>query len=236
MQLGGALVSMPDAIKVASTIDALCKASESWQIHGSAQGFDGGGAQGFLLALTDRLPMLPIHGADGSVYLERYTLADLSNHGHVYINRFLRPDEDLELHGHPWAAMSFVLLGSFREERRTGAPPTYGVTTIEHHAGEAYIIADDDYHRVELITQEVWTLFVTGPHLHSWAFWDRTSGRYTPQREFIESKGLIPYDGFSTPHDKAQRCLALADRLPPGDPGADRLRTHARDLIQGAST
>ena len=187
-----------------------------------------------LTRVAATLPKEVIVGKDGP-YLERYDVGTTSDNGAVRLHRFLRSDEDAELHSHPWAADSLVLLGSMREERRHGTHDTgYEVQIRELHAGDCYAISADTYHRVDLITPEVWTLFCTGPHVRSWAFWNRKTGHHTPWREFIEAKGLWPEADPLTPHDKAMRCITLADLLSPDDPEAARLRAHADTLLRGA--
>lgn len=189
-----------------------------------------------LTAVAASLPKDVIVGKDGP-YLERYAVGTRSDGGRIRLHRFLRSDEDAELHCHPWdESSSLVLLGSMREERRYGAHNTgYEVQSRELHAGDCYGISADTFHRVDLITPEVWTLFCTGPHIQSWAFWNRGTGHHTPWREFLEAKGLWPEANPLTPHDKAIRSSALADLLHPDDPEATRLRAHADELLRGAS-
>ena len=157
-----------------------------------------------LLALAARLPCRIIEGADGSIYLERYTLAELDGGGHLYLHRFRRGDEDRELHNHPWHGESRILWGSYREERLVDARPlispageaTITGRVIEHvyRPGSTSTLTPETYHRIDLITAEVWTLFVTGPAVQSWGFWSRTTGLVTPWRDFIRAKGQTPYE------------------------------------------
>lgn len=194
------------------------------------------GIRSILTTLASRLVCKTISGPDGSVYLERYYLADSKEHGRVYLHHFLRGDMDRELHGHPFTSDSYVLLGSLREERRGEMRPdgTYPIVVIERHAGDTYQIGADTWHRLDLITPEAWTLFVTGPKIQTWAFWSRDTGDYTPWRKFI---GLRDDPNFTMPTaDEAHYCLAVAEQLPEGDPGRDRLRAQAANLMRGEST
>lgn len=143
-----------------------------------------------LHAIADAHPGRMIVGRDGSTYLERYTLADLPDGGHVFLHRFLRSDEDRELHNHPWPGESRILLGSYREERRIDDR----VVARIYRAGNTNTLAPDTFHRIELLSSEVWTLFTTGPRVQSWGFWDRETKAFTPWREFIRNKGLVPYE------------------------------------------
>jgi hypothetical protein len=109
----------------------------------------------------------------------------------VYLHKFHRGDDDQELHGHPWKwAVSFVLSGGYREERRI--PGTDKVTVRLLPAGSVNLIFDDDYHRVDLLDDEAWTLFIVGPKVGSWCFWNRHTGETTPWRTFIQRKRSQP--------------------------------------------
>ncbi len=101
----------------------------------------------------------------------------------VFLHRFHRSDADPELHNHPWRwGVSLILAGGYIEERREGLD----VVTREFEPGSVNLLFDSTFHRVELHRGEAWSLFVAGPRAQSWGFWDRSSGLYTPWREFIE--------------------------------------------------
>ncbi len=167
-----------------------------------------------------------------SPYLSRYYLIgkrpsddDLDEHGNlredarerprrhliprVFLHRFHRSDADGELHSHPWAwAVAIVLSGGYSEERRV--PPMnmsdWGVErTVVRRTfgpGSVNVIRADDYHRVDLLEDESWSLFISGPKLADWFFWDRETGDTTPWREFLEMRqrdpgtypGAFPWD------------------------------------------
>ena len=139
--------------------------------------------------LARTLPCRPIRGADGSVYLYRFTLAALTEGGgYIYLHRFMRSDEDEELHNHPWSGTSLILAGGYREERRAG----HVVMARECRRGDVNPIEPDTFHRVDLLEEDCWTLFVVGPVVQSWGFWHRSTGVFTKWREFIAAKGLVP--------------------------------------------
>jgi hypothetical protein len=135
--------------------------------------------------LAPRLYRHDIHGT-GGLYLSRYTLARLGV-VRVYLNHIHRPDEDDELHNHPWRwALSWILSGGYREERRDGND----VETIDLSAGQFNVILADTFHRIDRVTAPCWTLFVVGERIQDWGFWHRTTGVFTPWRDFIAAKGL----------------------------------------------
>lgn len=140
-----------------------------------------------------RLPMRAITGIDGSTFLERYVLLTRGpKRGNVYLHRFLRGDEDRELHNHPWYGLSLILVGGYREERRCWTPEGERVETRDVRPGALNFISPHTFHRVELNQGPCWTLFITGPVVQSWGFWDRSTGEYTPWRRFIARKGMVP--------------------------------------------
>lgn len=102
----------------------------------------------------------------------------------VFLHRFHRGDDDLALHNHPWRwAISLVLAGGYLEERRT---EDGGVERRVVRPGSINIIRDSTYHRVDLIDSECFSLFIAGPRVASWSFWERDTGRTVPWRQFID--------------------------------------------------
>ena len=103
----------------------------------------------------------------------------------LYLHKFHRGDNDRALHGHPWQwALSFVIAGGYLEERRIGRRVVArGVPPLSFNW-----ISHDDFHRVDLVEDDAWTLFLVGPRVSSWSFWDRETGQETPWREFLATK------------------------------------------------
>ncbi|MHB2027551.1 MAG: hypothetical protein ACYCPT_01885 [Acidimicrobiales bacterium] len=139
-------------------------------------------------------PRVIMNRAGDSAYLERYYLVGgPSEEGEfqnapltVMLHRFARSDEPGELHSHPWEmSVSFVLAGGYREERRL---PDESVETKEVLPFDLNLIGQNDFHRVDLLENECWTLFVTGRKVASWAFWNRDTKQTTPWRDFIAKK------------------------------------------------
>ncbi len=60
------------------------------------------------------------------------------------------------------------------------------------------VIEPDTFHRVDLLSNDAWSLCITGPKVAradgeaSWSFWDRDTGALTPWREFVTRLGLVP--------------------------------------------
>lgn len=128
-----------------------------------------------------------------SPYLSRYYLTsrrdDEREEGsdravNVFLHRFHRGDDDVALHNHPWGwGFSLILSGGYREELRAGDE----VVTREFRPGDVNFLTHETYHRVELLEDECWTLFVAGPKTTgSWGFWDRETKRRAHWRQFID--------------------------------------------------
>jgi hypothetical protein len=103
----------------------------------------------------------------------------------VYLHRFFRSDHDGELHSHPWKwAVAIILAGGYREERRF----LDRVISLERRPGSVVVLRGDDFHRVDLIEDESWSLFIVGPKDRSWFFWNRITRMRAPWRSFLAWK------------------------------------------------
>jgi hypothetical protein len=113
----------------------------------------------------------------------------------VYIHRFHRGDADQELHNHPWRwSLSLILAGGYREERRFSMFGRDWVHVRTVLPWTLNFIRGDDYHRVDLIEDDAWSIFFAGPRVQGWNFWNRDTRKTTPWREFIARKRGQPVD------------------------------------------
>lgn len=108
----------------------------------------------------------------------------------LFLHHFHRSDDDGALHSHPWSwAVALVLAGGYQEERRVGdevVRRTVRPLTLN-------FIHDDDFHRVDLLEQDAWSLFLVGPKTDTWYLWDRDRKARSHWRDFIEARrGFIP--------------------------------------------
>ena len=105
----------------------------------------------------------------------------------VYLHKFHRSDEDGDPHSHPWRwSVAIILSGGYREQRLDRRTNTLRTRTML--PGFVNIIRGDDYHRVDLIGSESWSLFIAGPKASSWGFWNIEMRTHVPWREFIARK------------------------------------------------
>lgn len=142
-----------------------------------------------LLKITRHIPKFTII-TDGQKYLTRfYLFLKERNFGNIYIHHFHRSDMDKGMHGygllhnHPWPwAFSIVLVNGYIEERRTKSG---NVIQRKVKPGTINFLTHNDYHRVDLIGNEAWSIFITGPRKLNmdWSFWDRVTNKYTPWKE-----------------------------------------------------
>lgn len=130
----------------------------------------------------------------GVPYLTRFHLADVPQPWgfpfRLYLHKFHRSDDDVELHNHPWKwAVSLVLAGGYREERReVDVDGSYHVVERDVMPGNLNWIFHDTFHRVDLYERDAWTLFLVGPRIQDWGFWDRVTEEFTPWQFFVGKK------------------------------------------------
>jgi hypothetical protein len=102
----------------------------------------------------------------------------------ICLHHFHRSDEAGELHNHPWRwAISFILAGGYREERRLRGTNRVIQRTVK--PGSLNFIGAEDFHRIDLLQPDAWSLFIVGPRFSDWGFWNRETTRFTPWRQFI---------------------------------------------------
>jgi hypothetical protein len=100
----------------------------------------------------------------------------------IYLHRFHQSDASGALHNHPWKwAYALILAGGYWEERRFDND----VRTVARLPGDLVRISEENFHRVDLVEDDSWSLFIAGPKGESWGFWDRYTHQTTPWREFL---------------------------------------------------
>lgn len=138
--------------------------------------------------LLKRLNFKKIYRNDTRLYLTRYYLFRryLSWLPRVYIHRFHASDEDLELHNHPWKfSASLILKGRYKEEY---LDKNKKVQIRVLGPGSINLIPANKFHRLDLMTKDVWTIFVSGKRVQSWGFWDRDTDSYVDHRDHARRK------------------------------------------------
>jgi len=136
--------------------------------------------------IAERFPKKIIPRPDGEPYLVRYYLLGRENRSfNVFLHQFITGDPEYELHSHPWeSSWSFILTGGYLEERRFG----------EHVVVRALrpfsfnVLKAVDFHRVILIKDRAWTVFVASKPMGTWHFWDRKTHKKTWWRDHIANR------------------------------------------------
>jgi len=139
--------------------------------------------------------------ATGTPYLWRGYLGNKGANQDVgvFLHRFVSPDE-FEYHCHPWAySHSFILAGRYVEDRVLSLEINHDERTAvldgstrrvrEFGPGDVNVILGSTFHRIQLITSEVWTLFVHGPRVQDWGF--------VPMNRFAEKVPLRLVEGHT---------------------------------------
>jgi hypothetical protein len=127
----------------------------------------------------------------------------------VFVHRFVSSDLKGEVHNHPWeSCASVIFFGSYRQIKYKWKPtttyenftdPTKKIefVTLMEKETKTYEPFDvnwldhDHAHRVELLTDDCWTLFVHGARVSTWGFMDEKTGQF---REILSKVRNRPSD------------------------------------------
>lgn len=156
-----------------------------------------------LLWFATFFPSITIPDTTGKPYLTRYFLFGKERKiFNIFLHYFHASDQDksergiLLLHNHPWRwSLSLILAGGYSEELRQ-ADDT--VRRTEYAPGSFNYLNDQHFHRVDLLKEGGWSLFMTSHRRNkdsSWGFWDRETKIYTNFRDALARMGkdvLIP--------------------------------------------
>lgn len=124
-------------------------------------------------------------GKCGDPYLVRLELIKLFGWS-LKLHVFLRGDEDVEMHDHPWDFWSLVLAGRYVEEYIS---PMGFKTARERKAGDLSFMRATHRHRVSLTgfpTVHCATLVLCSPPRREWGFW--MEEKFVDWRHFVSSR------------------------------------------------
>lgn len=114
----------------------------------------------------------------GNDYCRRWWLIPRNRFFNIYLHQFLHSDDDRALHDHPWFNMSLLLWGSYIEHTKLGK--------LRYTAGNFKFRMAHTPHRIELIGNECWTLFITGPVIREWGF--HCPNGWRPWKQFVDDR------------------------------------------------
>lgn len=120
-----------------------------------------------------------IDGFDQSPYLTRTLLPRVAGYRPL-LHHIHRADQDPHMHNHPWDVAFFTILrGGYVEERASG-PRSYVV-------GDVNRLSRDDFHRIDRIEPNTWTVGLVGERVQDWGF--LVDGELVPHAEYFARKG-----------------------------------------------
>ena len=150
----------------------------------------------WLIKRAKKTPYFHIASADGKdVYMERYWLFNpygRDEHGgtlparikwlpSIRLHCIHRPDNDRDMHDHPWDARTFILKGAYIEKRLIGNAEV----TFYRLAGDTAKLNYGEYHRITNVSVGgVWTLFVTWKYKGVWGF--LVDGKKVPWKQYLK--------------------------------------------------
>lgn len=144
-----------------------------------------------LSKFASKLESRIIYRRDNKPYLTRYYIfrKPVKWLPSIYLHQFHSSDEDYELHNHPWDhSISFILFGSYKEEYREGDSVLSRILNI----GNFNYVKKNKFHRIELQTKEVWTIFISGRKVQNWGFWDRHTKKFVSWQKHEQAQQIIP--------------------------------------------
>lgn len=100
-------------------------------------------------------------GHPGDPYLTRLTLLKTPWFS-IKLHQIFRPDEQEDLHDHPWTFFSVILLGHYLENTPYGYKRRFWFNWKR---------ATDTHSIREVSRRPVWTLLFCGPECREWGFW-----------------------------------------------------------------
>lgn len=114
----------------------------------------------FIEYIASKLKSWTIPLDDGSPYLTRHYILNKKRFS-IFLHKFHASDEPIIFHNHPWAfSFSIILYGSYLEFRSYKNNKLIKTKIV--FPGYINYINSKIFHRVDLLTKCVWTLFFTG--------------------------------------------------------------------------
>jgi hypothetical protein len=113
-------------------------------------------------------------GTEDNKYLDRIYIIQTPWFG-IMFHKIYRPDNQRDLHDHPWNFLSLILHGSYKEQTLDG---------IKHCKWFNLKKAEDRHAVCEVNKKPVWTLVFTGKRQRVWGFWVDKGTRFVPWTQY----------------------------------------------------
>jgi hypothetical protein len=147
---------------------------------------------GWAKRLLSGQPHVRIHPGE---YLDRWHLLPRNRFCNVYLHKFYGGDPGRNFHDHPWWNVSLILKGEIWEKHPIGGYGPESPYCLHGHdlrrRGDIVVRKATDCHTLEWVgdrTEPVWTLFITGPRVREWGFWE--DGKWVPWEEYYRKHNL----------------------------------------------
>lgn len=97
-----------------------------------------------------------------------------------YVHRIYREDADRHLHDHPWQwGAAVILSGGYEEQRAEGDR----LVLRSYRVGDLNILKPGDFHRITMVLENTWTLFLCGRVTNDWGF--LVNGQKVLNKEYL---------------------------------------------------
>ncbi len=143
----------------------------------------------WLIRKAAKRPYTHIYSADEKTrYMGRYWLFNPYNYDKpsrlpsIRIHNICQPDQDRDMHDHPWNCRTIIIKGWYLEERDSGL--------FIRKAGDTASIKFQEFHKIiGLSGNPVWTVFITWKYRGTWGF--RVNGVKIPHKEYLADKTKV---------------------------------------------
>ena len=99
----------------------------------------------------------------------------------IYLHKWFKPDPRSTPHNHPWAFISFILVGGYMERRVTG---DRFITWVN-------VVRRDDFHNVSEVMVPTWSLMLVGRDRGDWGYLDPEYVPFEEHRHSAEFKAAL---------------------------------------------
>jgi hypothetical protein len=124
-------------------------------------------------------------GTDGDIYLDRIYIVQTPLFG-IMLHRIFRPDNQRDLHNHPWPFFSILLRGQYTEQYRDGADDQPDSEVLQHRRVRWINWKGlRSRHRIAWCSRSpIWTLVFTGRKSRTWGFFVEDGTRFIKWTEY----------------------------------------------------
>lgn len=126
-------------------------------------------------------------GQPGDIYLDRVYVVQTPWFG-IMFHRIFRPDNQRDLHDHPWSFFSLVLRGWYEEDAAHRCPyPDCAFAFCPQRRKVRWFNFKraEDRHSIRWCSRSpVWTLVFTGRKRRTWGFWVDSGTRFVKWTEY----------------------------------------------------